>query len=87
MQYKTKAVRKAARWARRGKLTGIVKKFRQHLWFRELVHTYGTVHACRMTADALKAPSFAGHHSVGHSSVVVWTETNYGNDWMHTRSI
>lgn len=78
MTYKTKAVRKAARWAKKGS-----KGLHAYRWFKQLVHTQGWVHAVAMVKDAEKAPSFYGYDGNPNvMGVVVWSETSYNRDWM-----
>lgn len=81
-KYKTKAVRKAERWARRGVLTSTVKKFRSHLWFRQLVKAHGIIHAVRMTHDAQRSgSSWCPLTNLSCGSVVLWSATRYFDDW------
>lgn len=80
--YKTKAVRKAERWAKRPTSNTLLKEYECALWYIQLVCHHGIAHANVMVADAKKAPSFRGNwYWAGCNGVVVHTETRYASDW------
>ena len=77
---KTKAQRKAARWAR----NRVQNQYGKRLWFRELVASHGTRIACRMALDAETCPSFTAKDDCCHGGVVMWSETKYKARWCCT---
>lgn len=80
--YKTKAVRKAARWAKRLASTEIIKEYAGALWYNQLIHHHGIAHANVMVADAKTVPSFIGVWYRGScGGVVLHTQTKYKEYW------
>lgn len=84
---KTKAQRKAARWARKAARRATLNKYSDHHWFRELVASHGLNKARLMAADAEKVNSFAPYKGSNHSSVIIWSETSYWDDWAYTKHL
>lgn len=81
---KTKAQRKAARWARKEALKRVQNQYGKRLWFRELVASHGTRTASRMALDAETRPSFEDTDNCCHGGVVMWSETKYADRWCYT---
>lgn len=86
--YKTKAVRKAARWAKRTTSNALLREYEGAPWYNQLILHYGIAHANRMVADAKTVSSFIGDWYVGGcGGVVLHLETKYTKDWREAAGV
>lgn len=93
--YKSKAARKAARWERQAhkrivrKAPDYLGMFGTHYWYQQLLAAHGKDKANAMTYDALnsKHGNWATHPHNGCSSVVIWNQTKYCEDWIIASAI